>query len=35
MKYQNLKRLSEVQFHRTTGVKRKTFEKMEEIVKEA
>lgn len=35
MKFENLKRLSEQQFRRLTGVKQKTFEKMVEIIKQA
>lgn len=35
MKYKNVKKLSEVQFRRITGVKRKTFEIMVSLVKEA
>ena len=34
MKYENLKLLSDGQFRRVTGVKRKTFETMVEILKE-
>ena len=34
MKYDQIKNLSEEQFRRLTGVKRKTFEKMTEILQE-
>ena len=35
MKYDQIKELPEEQFRRLTGVKRKTFEKMLEILREA
>ena len=35
MKYENLKLSSDAQFRRVTGVKRKTFETMVEILREA
>jgi hypothetical protein len=35
MKFKNLENLSDVQFRRITGVKRKTFEKMVEIAEAA
>jgi len=35
MKYKNLQRLSDGQFRRITGVKRKTFEKMQGIIEAA
>jgi len=35
MKFKNLKKLSEEQYRRITGVKRATFDKMVELIKEA